>query len=644
MMQRWRIRTRVLFLALVPTSMIVVVLATFFTYFRALEIGHVLEERGAAIARHVARMAEFGLFSGDRAALQRIADDARSEADVDSVVIFDADSHAMAQSPPARDASQGTTPPGPQVARIDSRRLVFTEPVLQTLLQFSDVPETSGPSTAKKLGEVRVEMSRLSTESAKREAWLIALAIGSLCLAVAAILAHTIGRSVSDPVRTLAGAIGTLASGDLSIRVEAGSGGELRALAEGINQMAAALQASHRELEERIAQATQQLMVQKDAAESANLAKSRFLAAASHDLRQPLHAIELFAAALRRKVKGRETRELSGKLEQAIFSMDTLFNSLLDVYQLDSGVLKPDQHPFRVQELFDSLDTEFRRDAESRGLRLRIVPTGKVAHSDPILLHRVLANLLSNALRYTVHGSVMVICRSEEDGLRIEIRDSGPGIPKGEQGNIFREFYRIEVGDRDRGMGLGLTIVSRIAALLITEVKVRSKPDRGSIFSIRIARGPTLAADRPDDRHDLQALRAPRLGLIIVDNDPLVLQSTLALTQDWGVEVLTATNATQAHNALQSMTQQAVLVLSDLWLSGQEDGLALLAELGGQTGREVYGVIMTGDTRLETIQRIHSAGCSVLHKPVSAAKLRATLTYFAAKSASGTSSDGSSPA
>ncbi len=618
MMRRWSIRTRVLFLALLPTAIVVVVLGSVLSYYRAVEIEDSLQERGAAIARHLARSAEFGLFSGDRGALQRAAEDARAEPDVDSVEIFDSRSQLMAQS------ENRDRPPDAAL------RLRYVEPVLQAILQFSDVPDSAAP-VPQRLGQVVVSMSALSTQAAKRNGWYLALAVGAGCLALAASVALSIGRGVSEPIRQQAEAIRAIAGGDLGARIDGTFGGELGALAAGINQMAAALQASQRDLEERIGRATQQLQLQKEAAEDANRAKSRFLAAASHDLRQPLHAIELFAEALRRKVRGRETRELSERLEQAIFSMDSLFNALLDVYQLDAGVLKPELRAFPVQELFNGIETEFRNDAAGRGLRLRLHPTTKVAWSDPILVHRILANLVSNALRYTPRGTVLVACRRHDAGLRIEVRDSGIGIEQGEQLNVFREFYRMEGGRRDGGMGLGLTIVTRIAALLHTQVGLRSEPGKGSVFSVTLPRRPDLSAPRAPERPQLRSLRATHLGVIIVDNDPLVLQGALALTRDWRISVATAVNIAQAHDALETVNQDAVLVLSDLWLSDGEDGLQLLEQLRAKDARRIFGVIITGDTRPETMQKIQAAGYPVLHKPVSAAKLRATFQYYVSK-------------
>src|SRR5262249_43434925 len=209
-----------------------------------------------------------------------------------------------------------------------------------------------------------------------------------------------------------------------------GGGGELSPLAEGFNQMAAQLQAGARDLEARINAATRELTVQKDAAEQAANAKSRFIAAASHDLRQPLHAIGLFSSALQRRVEGAELKSIADHLGQAVGVMERLFNSLLDISRLDSGALSPSLRAVPLDPLFAQLAAEYADAAAQKGLRLRVHPTGAVVVSDELLLHRILTNLVANAIRYTHTGGVMLCCRRRGGQVQIEVRDSGIGIAK----------------------------------------------------------------------------------------------------------------------------------------------------------------------------------------------------------------------
>jgi two-component system, sensor histidine kinase len=620
MMLGWSVRTRVLFLALGPAAVILVLLTTWMTYLRVAETERSLEQRGAALARHVARAAEFGLFSGDRGELQRVADAAQLDPDVAGVLIFDAGASVVART--------GALDP----AASDGTSVVFVEPVMESLLQVSDVPEKAQKAPEVRLGEVRVAMSRSGAVRAESTLWQAALIIGLTCLAIAAVLALLIGGSVTQQIRMMAAAIARIASGRLDERLPFESGGELRALADDINHMASALEASQRDLETRIERATRQLQAQKRAAEAANEAKSRFLAAASHDLRQPLHAIELLASALRYKVRGKEAREVFDKLDQAIGSMDSLFNSLLDVYRLDSGVLKVRPRLFALRELIRSLEAEFRGEAQSRGLRLRFAPTAKVAHCDPVLLRRILANLISNALRYTPAGSVMVVCRRDGNGaVRIEVRDSGAGIEAHKHDLIFQEFYRIEGVEEEQGKGLGLAIVARVAALLDTQVHVRSAPGKGSCFSIIVPRG---GEDAPVERAAPQRISAagdPSLEVLIIDDDPLVLQSTLAAARDWALNIATASSIEDARREMLGMRFGAVLVLCDLWLADSVSGLDVLAALRDEWTGILYGVIVTGDARPEALRQIQDSGHPILYKPVSAARLRATLMHYVQK-------------
>ncbi len=244
----------------------------------------------------------------------------------------------------------------------------------------------------------------------------------------------------------------------------------------------------------RVLRQTQRIQAQKEAAEAAAEAKSRFLAAANHDLRQPLHAIELISTALRRNLAHPAALLLCDRVDQATTSMTALLDSLLDVYRLDSGALHPNVQTFPAGDLLRDLGTEFGPVARERGLRLRVTHTAKTVVSDPAILRRILANLVNNALRYTLRGSVQIVCRRAGSGcVRIEVRDSGPGIPRDEHQRIFDEFYRgAPSADRSPGTGLGLNIVSRMAGALQAPVALRSEPGRGSVFAVTLPRGPDV--------------------------------------------------------------------------------------------------------------------------------------------------------
>ena len=610
MMRDWSIKRRVLLLALVPSLTIVVVLTTLFTFLHVRETERALELHGMALGQHVARAAEFSLFSGDQAELQRIADAAHQEPDVAAVRISDVDGRTVARA--------GGSDPEPGAHS-------FVTAVTASTLTDPDLAGAQKPAV---LGQVLVVMSPRATLAATRDQWRIGMLIGLVGIALALMLALLIANSVTRPIRRIAATLERIAGGRLEERIEPKFGGELRSLANSVNQMAAALQASYQNLEERINQATQELQEQTRRAQSASDAKSRFLAAASHDLRQPLHAISLFATALRQESAGEQARALGKQLGAAISAMDEMFESLLDVYRLDAGELRARPRDFPVQELLRSLESEFRGLAEATGTSLRIVPTTYWCNSDPMLVRRILGNLVSNAVHYARGTRVLVACRREGERLRLEVRDAGPGIAPEEHQRIFLEFYRLARSEKDRGRGLGLSIVARMAELLQSRVALRSAPDRGSTFSIGLARAKAAEGAVPQAWPAPLSLQgAALLSVLVVDDDESVLLGTMAVARDWGVAVATAQTLERARQEMLGFKTEIVLVVCDMWLAQGPCGVDVLATLRTQWPGEFHGVIITGDARTQTLERIQAAGFPVMQKPVAAARLRAMAMH-----------------
>ena len=619
-MRQWGIRARVLFLALAPSVMILASLVTYFTYQRIVEVDVSLAERGKLVARRLAPATEFAIFAGDHAALQRLTDVAVREADVSSIAITDAHGDELSRSGSAAEAD-------------GSNSMRFTEAVMQTRLAVGDFPEQTQPSSQPaKIGEIVVVMSRAATEARQRQLLLTGLALGLAGLAMAIALALAIGNAVIRPIRRLAGAMVALGHGSVATPIETAGGGELTTLAEGFNRMAARLQADARELEARITDATRALMVQKDAAEQATKAKSRFIAAASHDLRQPLHAIGLFTSTLQRRTDGTELQTVVADLTKAVAVMERLFNSLLDISRLDAGTLHANPRAFPLDRLFVQLAAEYSDAAAQKSLRLVFRPSREVVVTDELLLHRILTNLMANAVRYTPSGSVLVACRRRGGMLQIEVRDSGIGIAQDKHRDIFLEFYQIgdAGGGRMMGLGLGLAIVSRLARLLGTRVVVRSAPDRGSTFSLRVPRGEASAVAVPAAEPG-SGTRKLNLRVLVVDDDPLVLSGNRALLEELGCSVTTVTDGFLAQSELAAGGGEPVLVLCDMWLGDGENGIDLLRQMAAQTTGRISGILISGDTGPETMSAATEAGYPLLHKPVSPAKLRAVVTSFALK-------------
>jgi len=618
----WGIRARVLFLALLPSAMILVSLVGYFTYARIAEVDAALAQRGVALARQLAPGAEFALFAGDRAALQHLTDAAAREADVATVMITDKDGKPMA-----------TSRSGSGHAAADL--VTFTQPVIPTRLPAAEFLEPSQPAeAAAPIGEVTVVMSRLAAVIEQHRLFGFALALGAASMVLAVALATIIGEGVVRPVQRLARAMAALTRGDSVGPLPLSSGGELRTLDTGFNEMAARLQASTRELQERIEAATRELSEQRDTAEQATRAKSRLIAVASHDLRQPLHAIQLFTATLQRRVDEPELQNVVADLERAVTMMERLFDSFFDISRLDAGTLRAEPRAFSLQHLFAQLHAEHCDAAEQKRLRLHIPATDVVVMTDELLLHRLLGNLLANAIRYTPKGAVLLCCRHGRDHneVRIEVRDSGIGIARERQRDIFQEFYQLAPPQQGptAGLGLGLAIVERLAALLGTQVELRSAPGRGSVFRIRLPRGePGALAVSEALAIVTQPHEGPRLPVLVVDDDPLVLAGNRALFTERRCDVTTANDIASAEAALAQLGTAPLLVLCDFWLGDEQRGVDFLRRLSTLTTAPVSGILVSGDTGPEPSRAAKELGIPLLQKPVSPAKLRAVVTHFA---------------
>jgi signal transduction histidine kinase/CheY-like chemotaxis protein len=610
--KQWGIRARVFFLALAPSVMLLLALVSYFTYERIAEVELSLGERGKLVARRLAAPAEFALFAGDNTALQRLADAAAAESDVSAISIEDAAGVELVHA-------------GQALANGSMR---FSEPIVQTRVAVGDLPEQlntgSPPAT---LGRITVVMSRTAADRQQRQLLLTGLGLGLAGLAFALALAVLIGNAVIGPIRRLAGAMIRLGRGEPAAPISTAGGGELTTLAEGFNRMAERLQADAQELERRINAATRELLVQRDAAEQATKAKSRFVAAASHDLRQPLHAIGLFTSTLQRRTAGGELQDVVADLVKAVGAMDRLFNSLLDISRLDAGTLHANPRPFALQRLFEQLQSEYADAAAQKGLRLRIHATRAFVLSDEVLVHRVLGNLVANAIRYTAAGTVLVGCRRRGADVEIEVRDSGIGIAADKHDDIFLEFYQLGDG---AGLGLGLAIVARLVRLLGTRVNVRSTPGRGSTFTLRLPRA-AAAAPAAAEEGALPAPQKPErpLHVLVVDDDPLVLSGNRVLLEELGCSVQTVATARDAVAAVAARDGAPLLVLCDMWLGDGDNGIELLRRMNTLTGAPLSAILVSGDTGPQTLAAAADAGYALLHKPVSPAKLRAAVMNLA---------------
>lgn len=380
--------------------------------------------------------------------------------------------------------------------------------------------------------------------------------------------------------------------------------------------------AEMKEARERAEQARRQ-------AETANLAKSQFLAAASHDLRQPLYALSLFSGSLKALALTDEAAHVVRHIQDNIAAMETLFNGLLDLSRLEAGAVKAEISPFALQPVFDRLQHYFAPTARDKGLDLRLRSSSAWVRGDEVLVEQILMNLIANALRYTSSGTVLIAARRRGLSIRIEVRDSGEGIAAPDRQRIFDEFVQIGNAERDRrkGLGLGLAICARTAALLGTRIELSSTPGKGSIFAFE------LQAEVPDitAKPDLPSLPehtsgAARPHLLIIDDDAAVREALGLLLAGWNVDLTLCDTLDAARQALDTQPPYH-LILSDYRLREGHAGLDFLIELKSRPDCPSLALI-TGDVDPALMRRASEADIFLIHKPVDPARLRALVNHL----------------
>jgi signal transduction histidine kinase len=447
-----------------------------------------------------------------------------------------------------------------------------------------------------------IEASNRSYAAAQ---WIVVgFALGSIMLAV--ILGYAISRSLIRPLTEVEARLKQIAAGDFSQRLQVLNRDELGALATNVNRMS-----------EELGRLYQQL-------EAANLAKSRFLAAASHDLRQPLHALNLFIAQLRRETDEAERDRLVGRIDAAVAAMNELFSALLDISKLDAGVVRPTMSEFPVDALLKRIEMTFMPTAREKGLRLRIVPNRAFIRSDFILLERILINLVSNAVRYTEKGGVVVGCRNGDGIARIEVWDSGIGIPDDQQTSIFGEFYQLPTSDHGGGLGLGLAIVDRLCRLLDHQIALTSRVGSGSRFSVSVPTASPLPVVDASPKTVVD--RAIGKFVLVIDDDALVLDAMRGMLKSWGCTVATANSATAAIAGLSEYERPPDLIISDYRLSGGANGIQLIEQLRQALDTPVPAFLISGDTAPERLREASGSSFYLLQKPVLPMTLRAVVT------------------
>jgi Na+/proline symporter/signal transduction histidine kinase/CheY-like chemotaxis protein len=399
------------------------------------------------------------------------------------------------------------------------------------------------------------------------------------------------------------------------------------AAAEALEQANETLERRVQERTEELTRLNAELARAKREAEEANISKTRFLAAASHDILQPLNAARLYVTSMVERQGGGEDARLVHNIDASLDAVEEIFGALLDISRLDTGAMKPDIVAFNIDELLRQLKLEFLPLARAKDLDLVFVPCRLIVQSDRRLLRRLLQNLVSNAIKYTPAGRVLVGCRRRGGKLRIEVHDTGLGIPKSKQRIIFTEFHRLDNGARiARGLGLGLSIVERIARVLDHPIAVRSAVGRGSLFAVEAPRSAAATvAQLPRRIPRIEPGQLTGTTVLCVDNEPAVLDGMETLLQSWGCHVLKAPDLATAVAAVQASPQPPNGLLVDYHLD-RDNGIAAVAALRARFGGDLPAILITADRSPAVRDAAHRNGIQLLNKPVKPAALRALLT------------------
>jgi len=372
------------------------------------------------------------------------------------------------------------------------------------------------------------------------------------------------------------------------------------------------------------------LEVAKAEAEAANVAKTRFLAAASHDLRQPVQALSMYASVLEGRTRDADAQRVVHGVQLSVKTLERLFDSLLDISKIESGVVKPCLASFPLMPLLEQIAEEERPLAAQKGLELRALRTSAWVESDPALLERMVKNLVTNAIRYTERGRILVGCRRAGGRVRLEVLDTGIGIAAEEHGRIFDDYYQIN-GASGQGLGLGLPIVRSLGALLGHAVGVRSAPGRGSVFSIEL---PVVAGlDTPPLAQPAQA--TPATGsVVLVDDDVEIRRSMHLLLQGWGYELISGSSVEDVEAELHRRSVKPDALIVDYRLAGAITGAQVVERLRAAFGAELPALVITGNANVSAV-REHLPGLPIAMKPVPPGKLRAFLTQAVSNAWSG---------
>lgn len=459
-------------------------------------------------------------------------------------------------------------------------------------------------------------------------------------LLIAAVIALILAWIVGDvmvlrPVRRISHTLARAAEHPAPVQVAATGPAEIATMAGAFNRLMALLEErdqrlhNHQQLlESEVERRTHEANQAREMAEEANRKKSKFLAGASHDLRQPLHAIGILVGALRERIKFSDVRVLVDKIETSVEALDDLFNALLDISKLDAHVVVPRSIDFRIEAILHNVDLHYRPAAEQKGLAFRIMRTRALVHSDPVLLDRIVRNLVANAVQYTSQGKIVIGCRRRGTMLEIQVGDTGGGIPDDKHQEIFGEFVQLGDNGRDRskGLGLGLSIVQRLAELMGHSIDIRSIVDRGSMFSVRVPMAKDASVHLDVDRTDPAAATLAGTFIIVIDDEDGVVFGMHALLTALGCRVIGARSGDDAIRQLNEHERSPDLIVCDYRINNRDNGIEVIRKIRQTQALPIPAVIITGSHAPEDLDALMASGYPVIHKPISDKRLCAALS------------------
>ncbi len=615
-------------LGVVPCAAVALALTGWFTNSRLATLESAFDAEGQSVAKQVAAMSDLSLYAGDVPALQNVANAALRGGQVTRVEISNGAGIFVTAGPKSAPLGQSRMFTAPITLREASRTSAFA-PAGATAT--GDAP----------IGLVQTFRDTTAYTHERTRSLMAGIGIAMIALLVAwAWVRHT-ARAVVQPLRRISRTVAALEAGRFDARCnvvtlaadddrDPGAGTrraqhEFVNLAQDINRLAERLQRNRQISDEQVREATAVALQRMAEAEQAALSRARFLAAASHDLRQPLHAMGLFIDGLLPTASPIQ-RPAVLRLQEATDFMGVLLDDLLEISRLDAQVLTPTIAGVSLATVFDQLDARHAAPAAAARVRLQWKDRGLAVGTDPAVVVRIVGDLVSNAVRQSApDGTVLVVARRRGRNVRIEVRDNGVGIAPIHQARIFEEFYQVANTERDRrqGFGLGLSICARIALLLGTRISVRSALQAGSMFSLDLPMADPRHAAAPAE----QAVSAPLAGLhcLVVDDDPAILDGSRTLLEQWGCQVDCASTRTEALTRLDESHAHFDVVLCDLQLAGDEDGMEVIEDTR-RLQPDALAVLVSGATGPESLQRLRQGGVMLLTKPVAPAKLRALLS------------------